>query len=60
MFKIYNEPETPYKGACLIDMMNRNRHTRCKIYDESESPDEKARLKYMINQNFNLVSMGLR
>ena len=49
MLKLYDEPESPSEGACLRDMMNRNRQSsgQFKIYDEPDSPNEGACFRYL-------------
>ena len=44
MFKIYGEPESPNKEACLRYMVNRNCSLRgvFKTCDEPESPNKGA------------------
>ena len=42
VFKIRDAPESPKKGACLRNVMNRNRQMR---------PNEGACLRYVMNRN---------
>ena len=57
MFKIYDEPDSPNKGAACLryvepDSPNEGYVGMFKIHDEADSPNEgSACLRYMANRN---------
>ena len=49
MFKIYDEPESPSKGACLRYMMNRFANQGACCRDMMNPPNKGACSMYMMN-----------